>query len=67
MIPSDVVSVRKYGGGSYYLPIPKELLLKLGLSEGDRLACYKVEGGLKYLKAEAVDGQGAAPEQKVTS
>jgi len=50
LIPIDVVGVRKYGGGSYYLPLPAKLLKKLGLKEGDSFVCYETEKGISYEK-----------------
>jgi len=48
LIPVDVVGVRKYGGGSYYLPLPKKLLEKLGYGEGDEFVCYETADGIVY-------------------
>lgn len=65
MIPINVVKIRKYGSGSFYLPLSKDLIIKRGLNEGDSFMCYETEDGFKFVKVPSITP--TSPEIEVTA
>lgn len=55
-----MVNIKKIGTpGSFYFLIPRKLLEKIGLSEGDEFLCYESGGAIYYQSKKALSRDGA--------